>query len=82
MIIVLICITSICFKLSFNTIFMYSELKESAEELWNRSFPIVAQRGVIMDKNNNVLDFYKESFHKTCQSSRSFRGVISFILRT
>ena len=55
MIIVLICITSICFKLSFNTIFMYSELKESAEELWNRSFPIVAQRGVIMDKNNNVL---------------------------
>lgn len=47
--------TAICFKLSFNTIFMYSSLKESAEELWNRSFPIKAERGKIIDVNNNIL---------------------------
>lgn len=55
MVVVIICITAICFKLSFNTIFMYSSLKESAEELWNRSFPIKAERGKIIDLNNNVL---------------------------
>ena len=55
MIVVLICITSICFKLSFNTLFMYSSLKESAEDMWNRSFPLKAERGKIFDVNNNVL---------------------------
>ena len=55
MIVVLICITSICFKLSFNTIFMYSTLKDSAEEMWNRSFPLKAERGKILDVNNEVL---------------------------
>ena len=54
-IVVILCITAICFKLSFNTIFMYSSLKESAEELWNRSFPIKAERGKIIDVNNNIL---------------------------
>ena len=55
LIVVILCMTAICFKLSFNTIFMYSSLKESAEELWNRSFPIKAERGKIIDINNNVL---------------------------
>ena len=55
MIVVLICITSICFKLSFNTLFMYSSLKESAEDMWNRSFPLKAERGKIFDVNNNVF---------------------------
>ena len=53
--IVLICVTSICFKLSFNTLFLYEELTDSAEELWNRSFPIKSQRGKILDVNNNVI---------------------------
>ena len=46
---------AILFKLSYNTIFMYSKLKDSAEDLWNRSFPIKAERGKIVDCNNNVI---------------------------
>lgn len=48
-------ITSILFKLSFNTIIMYKELNNSANDLWNRSFPLKAPRGKILDCNNNVL---------------------------
>lgn len=54
-IIVFILIGAVLFKLSYNTIFMYGKLKNSAEDLWNRSFPIKAERGRILDCNNNVL---------------------------
>ena len=54
-IVVILCITAICFKLSYNTIFLYNTLKTSAEDLWNRSFPIKAERGKILDVNNNIL---------------------------
>ena len=54
-IVVILCITAICFKLSYNTIFLYNTLKTSAEDLWNRSFPIKAERGKILDINNNIL---------------------------
>ncbi len=48
-------ISAVLFKLSYNTIFLYQRLKTSAEDLWNRSFPIKAERGRILDANNNVL---------------------------
>lgn len=54
-IVVILCITAICFKLSYNTIYMYNTLKNSAQDLWNRSFPIKAERGKILDANNNIL---------------------------
>lgn len=54
-IVVMLSITAICFKLSYNTIFMYEELTSSAEDLWNRSFPLKAERGRILDVNNNIL---------------------------
>ncbi|MBE6142815.1 MAG: PASTA domain-containing protein [Erysipelotrichaceae bacterium] len=54
-VVVMLCITAICFKLSYNTIFLYNTLKTSAEDLWNRSFPIKAERGKILDVNNNIL---------------------------
>ena len=34
---------------------MYSKLKDSAEDMWNRSFPIKAERGKIYDCNNKIL---------------------------
>lgn len=54
-IVVILCITAICFKLSYNTIYLYNTLKTSAEDLWNRSFPVKAERGKILDINNNIL---------------------------
>ncbi len=54
-IVVFFLVGAILFKLSYNTIFMYSKLKDSAEDLWNRSFPIKAERGKIIDCNNNVI---------------------------
>ena len=54
-VVVFILITAIIFKLSFNTIFLYEKLNNSAEEMWNRSFPLSGERGKILDANNNIL---------------------------
>lgn len=54
-IVIFLLLTSILFKLSFNTIFLYNSLNESANDLWNRSFPLKASRGNILDCNNLVL---------------------------
>lgn len=53
--IVILLISLVLFKLSYNTLFMYQSLKKSAENLWNRSFPIKSERGKILDRNGNVL---------------------------
>lgn len=45
----------VIFKLSYNTIILNASLKEKATSLWNRSFPLVAPRGIIYDTNNNPL---------------------------
>lgn len=42
-------------KLSFNTIAMYSSLSSKANDLWSRSFPLNAPRGIIYDVNSVVL---------------------------
>lgn len=54
-VVVFILITAIIYKLSFNTIFLYEKLNNSAEEMWNRSFPLSGERGKILDANNNIL---------------------------
>lgn len=53
--IAIFCICSIFFKLTFNTVFLYSDLKEKATELWNREFPLKAERGRILDRNNIII---------------------------
>ena len=54
-VVIMLLISAIIFKLSYNTIFLHESLKNSAEDLWNRSFPIKAERGKILDCNNQVL---------------------------
>ena len=54
-IIVLILFSMVVFKLSYNTIFMHNSLKSSAEDLWNRSFPLKSERGIIYDRNGVIL---------------------------
>ena len=54
-IIVLILFSMVVFKLSYNTIFMHNTLKSSAEDLWNRSFPLKSERGIIYDRNGVIL---------------------------
>lgn len=53
--VVLILLGAIFFKLSYNTIFLYQSLKNKAEDSWNRSFPLKAPRGEILDSNNIPL---------------------------
>ncbi len=53
--VVLILLSAIIFKLTYNTIFLYEKLNNSAQDMWNRSFPLSAERGKILDCNNNIL---------------------------
>lgn len=42
-------------KLTYLTLGKYNYLKSKATELWERSFPLVAERGLILDSNGNNL---------------------------
>ncbi len=42
-------------KLSYETIIRNEILEAKANDLWERSFPLVAPRGLILDRNNNAL---------------------------
>lgn len=42
-------------KLTYLTLYRYRTLKSLATELWERSFPLSAPRGLIRDRNGNAL---------------------------
>lgn len=42
-------------KLSYETIIKNKALSDKAQDLWERSFPLVAPRGLILDRNNNKV---------------------------
>lgn len=57
-IIQIISIVSLCAvgtKLGYETIIRNQYLSTKAQDLWERSFPLVAPRGLILDANNNPL---------------------------
>ncbi len=54
-VITVLLVASIVFKLTYNTIFMHQELVTLASELWQRSFPLYAPRGYIIDRNGELL---------------------------
>ena len=66
LLVISILFTLVFFKLSYNTIFMYKSLKDSANDLWNRSFPIKSERGKIMDRNGNVLTVNEPTLSLYC----------------
>lgn len=51
----LIIVLSIILKLAFIQIIDNKNLHNKAIQLWQRSFPVEANRGLILDANNNVL---------------------------
>lgn len=51
----LLIVVSIILKLSYIQIIDSDNLYDKAVELWQRSFPVEANRGLILDANNNVL---------------------------
>ncbi len=51
----LLIVTSIILRLGYIQIVQTDTLYGKAVELWQRSFPVEANRGLIMDANNNVL---------------------------
>lgn len=55
MIICLFLVTSVLFKLTYDTVFLNQKLTNLASDMWNRSFPLAGKRGLILDRNNNVL---------------------------
>ena len=42
-------------KLSYSQIILHEEIEELAENMWNRSFPLEANRGNIIDCNDNII---------------------------
>ena len=42
-------------KLSYSQIILHKEIEELAENMWNRSFPLEASRGNIIDRNNEII---------------------------
>ena len=42
-------------KLSYSQIILHNKIENLAENMWNRSFPLEASRGNIIDKNNNII---------------------------
>lgn len=54
-IVTVLLIASIVFKLTYNTIIIHENLVELASELWQRSFPLYAPRGYILDRNGELL---------------------------
>ena len=54
-IISIILLSSIIGKLSYSQIILHNKIEELAENMWNRSFPLEASRGNIIDINNNII---------------------------
>ncbi len=54
-IIVIVLIMAIIIRVFYIQIFKYDELNELAEGLWSRNLPITADRGLITDRNGQVL---------------------------
>ena len=52
---VLIFLIALAGKITYNSIIINSMLTNKAENLWNRSFPIMGERGFILDSNCNPL---------------------------
>ena len=52
---VLIFLVALAGKITYNSIIINSMLTNKAENLWNRSFPIMGERGFILDSNCNPL---------------------------
>ncbi len=42
-------------KLSYSQIILHEEIEKLAENMWNRSFPLEASRGNIVDRNNKII---------------------------
>ena len=54
-IISIILLSSIIGKLSYSQIILHNKIEELAENMWNRSFPLEASRGNIIDIKNNII---------------------------
>ena len=46
----------IILKLGYTQLVSYSYLKNKADDLWQRSFPVEGDRGEILDQDGNPLD--------------------------
>ncbi|MFQ7058485.1 MAG: stage V sporulation protein D, partial [Turicibacter sanguinis] len=53
--IVLIYFIALFIRLGYLQIFDSNELVQKAEELWSRNLPIEGQRGIIYDRNHDVI---------------------------
>ena len=45
----------IVIKLSYSQIILHNKIENLAKNMWNRSFPLEASRGNIIDINNNII---------------------------
>ena len=52
---IVLLILIIIIRIFYIQIFQYNELNELAESLWSRNLPITADRGVITDRNGQIL---------------------------
>ena len=48
-------LTAIIAKLSYSQILLHNKIENLASNMWNRSLPLEASRGNIIDKNNNII---------------------------
>ena len=55
MILSIVALSVVGAKLTYLTLGKYNYLKSKASNLWERSFPLVAERGLILDANGNSL---------------------------
>lgn len=54
-IISILLLTIIVAKLSYSQIILHNKIEDLANNMWNRSLPLEASRGNIIDKNNNII---------------------------
>ena len=52
---VIIIFIIIIFRVFYIQVFKYNDLKEKADDLWSRNLPIEGNRGIIYDRNMNIL---------------------------
>ena len=52
---VIIIFIVIIFRVFYIQVFKYNDLKEKADDLWSRNLPIEGNRGIIYDRNMNIL---------------------------
>ena len=53
--VVLVIFLIVFLKVIYIEVFQYNKLNSLAKDLWSRNLPIVAERGLILDRNNKVL---------------------------